>query len=203
MHTIPLGLYVPGNTVIHRLSPSFKFFFLIFYIFVSTIVVTDPLYAAGCVLFIAGLFVLARIPIRIAWSQLWPALPILIMLGIFQWWQRELSYALNLILIIFSALMVATLLTLTTTVEEMMDSFEKMLAPTARFNVPVETIVLAFSLTIRLIPLMLNTVNEVLDARKARGANFSIAAFGTPVIIRSIRRARAIGDALYARGAGD
>jgi len=95
------------------------------------------------------------------------------------------------------------LLTLTTTIEEMMDALERALRPTARLGVPVDTIVLTISLTIRLIPLMLNTINEVLDARKARGAAFSITAFGTPVIIRSIRRAHHIADALWARGAGD
>ena len=84
-----------------------------------------------------------------------------------------------------------------------MHSVEKMLLPFERFGLPVETITLAISLTLRLIPLQLATVNEVLDARKARGAGFSIVAFGTPVIIRSIRRARNIGDALLARGAGD
>ena len=59
------------------------------------------------------------------------------------------------------------------------------------------------SMTIRLIPLMLGTVNEVLDARKARGAGFSLCAFGTPIIVRSIRRARAMAEALQARGVGD
>ena len=104
---------------------------------------------------------------------------------------------------IFSAILIAFLLTLTSTVDEIMDSVETSLAPLGRFGFPVENVTLAMSLTIRLIPLMFATVGEVLDARKARGAGFSISAFGTPVLIRSIRRARAIGEALQARGFGD
>ena len=77
-------------------------------------------------------------------------------------------------------------------------------APTARLGVPVDTIVLTISLTIRLIPLMLNTINEVLDARKGSRRQFSITAFGTPGHPSGrFRRAHHIADALWARGAGD
>ena len=50
---------------------------------------------------------------------------------------------------------------------------------------------------------MLATANDVLDARRARGAGFSFAAFGVPLVIRAVRRARQIGEALMARGAVD
>ena len=114
-----------------------------------------------------------------------------------------MDYALAMFLSIFSAILVAFLLTLTSTVDDIMESVESSLAPLERFGFPVDTVTLAMSLTIRLIPLMFATVGEVLDARKARGAGFSFAAFGTPVLIRSIRRARSIGEALQARGVGD
>ena len=71
---------------------------------------------------------------------------------------------------VFAAMMAAFLLTLTSTVDEIMESLEESLQPLKRFGIPVENISLAMSLTIRLIPLMFETVYEVLDARKARGA---------------------------------
>ena len=203
IRNIPLGVYVPGNTIIHRSPPLLKFLVLIVFILVTGIVIKTPIPAVYCVIISAVLFVIARIPLKIAFGQLWPPLPILLFLGAFQWWQLGFSRTAAIVLVIFSSLMLAILLTLTTTVDAMMEAMEKALAPTARFGVPVEIIVLAFSLTIRLIPLTLGTVYEVLDARKARGATFSLAAFGTPVIIRSIKRARNIADALVARGAGD
>lgn len=184
IRNIPLGVYVPGNTIIHRSPPLLKFLVLIVFILVTGIVIKTPIPAVYCVIISAVLFVIARIPLKIAFGQLWPPLPILLFLGAFQWWQLGFSRAAAIVLVIFSSLMLAILLTLTTTVDAMMEAMEKALAPTARFGVPVEIIVLAFSLTIRLIPLTLGTVYEVLDARKARGATFSLAAFGTPVIIR-------------------
>lgn len=203
MNAIPLGVYVPGTSLIHRMPPGWKFVLLIGFILGSALLANSVLLALGTVLIPLLGYLIARIPGRIAWGQLWPPLPILAALGLFHWWQQGPELALTTVLVIFSAVMSATLLTLTTTIPELMDAVERALSPLRRFGVPVETISLAISLTIRLIPLQLATVREVLDARKARGATLSITAFGTPVLIRSLRRARAMGEALRARGVGD
>ena len=200
---IPLGVYVPGTTIIHRLNPSIKFVSLIVFIIASTIWAHTLTHAGICLAAPWLLLAVAKIPPKIVWGQLWPPLPFLLFLGAFNWWQQGWEKALVVTLVIMSSIGMAAVLTLTTTVAEMLEALEKALSPTARFGVPVESISLAISLTIRLIPLQFATVGEVLDARKARGADFSITAFGAPVMIRSIRRARVIGDALLARGVGD
>ncbi|MFV8394397.1 energy-coupling factor transporter transmembrane component T family protein [Corynebacterium hindlerae] len=203
MLAVPLGTYVPGTTVLHRIRPSWKLSFLVVFV-IGTSMLVDTVPGALVTLCVPLIgYVVARVPIRIAWQQLWPAAPVLLALFAFQWWQLGLTRATVIVLVIYAAIAAATLLTLTTQISEMMDSLERGLAPTRRFGVPVDTIVLAISLTIRLIPLQLATVSEVLDARKARGVDFSIQALGTPVLIRSIKRARNIGDALVARGVGD
>ena len=203
MRSIPLGVYVDSNSPVHRLPAIWKFPLLLAFIISGPLVARTPLVAVGLVILIVITYLIARIPARTAWNQWWPVLPVLLVLGVFQWWQRGLGLAVTTVAVILSAVMAAMLLTLTTRLEALMDAVEKMLRPWERFGLPVETITLAISLTIRLIPLQLATVTEVLDARKARGAGFSVVAFGTPVLIRSIRRARNIGDALLARGAGD
>lgn len=203
MRSIPLGVYVDSNSPVHRLPAIWKFPLLLVFIISGPLVARTPLVAVGLVILIIIIYLIARIPARTAWNQWWPVLPVLLVLGVFQWWQRGLGLAVTTVAVILSAVMAAMLLTLTTRLEALMDAVEKMLRPWERFGLPVETITLAISLTIRLIPLQLATVTEVLDARKARGAGFSVVAFGTPVLIRSIRRARNIGDALLARGAGD
>lgn len=203
MRHMPLGVYVDADSPIHRVPALWKFPLLIIFIIGGSIVATTPLVSGGLVLVVVLLYIIARIPFRTAWNQWWPVLPVLLVLGGFQWWQRGFPLAATTVLVILSAVMAAMLLTLTTRLEALMNAIERILAPFERVGLPVETITLAISLTIRLIPLQLATVNEVLDARKARGAGFSVVAFGTPVLIRSIRRARNIGDALLARGAGD
>lgn len=203
MRNIPLGVYVPGDTLVHRTPAGWKFVALLSYILATTIAVKTWPLALACLAVISLFYVLARIPARLAVQQTAPVLPVLLVLGAFQWWQRGWEFAAVTVVVLLSSVAAAALLTLTTTIAELMAAIENGLAPFARFGLPVETISLAISLTIRLIPLQLATVTEVLAARKARGAGFSIAAFGTPVMVRSIRRARLLAEALIARGVAD
>lgn len=203
MIAVPLGVYVPGDSVVHRMKAGHKFIVLLLFIIGQTLLV-HSVYAAVAALAMPTIgYLVARIPPKVAWTQLAPPLPILLSIFAFQWWQQGLASAATTVVGIYAAIAAATLLTLTTRVGAVMDALESGLQPLARFGVPVHTITLAISLTIRLIPLQLATIAEVLDARKARGAEFSLLALGAPVIIRSIRRAQYIGDALLARGAAD
>ena len=203
MRNIPLGVYLPGTTLIHRLPAGWKFLCLLAFILASTFLVKTPFVAATWLAVVVLGYVVARVPLRTALGQTLPVLPVLLVLGAFQWWQRGWEFALTTVLVLFASVAAAALLTLTTTVAELMGAIERGLAPFERVGLPVETISLAVSLTLRLIPLQLATVHEVLAARKARGAGFSVAAFGTPVLVRSIRRARLLAEALIARGAAD
>ena len=200
---IPLGFYVDADTTIHRIPAAVKFLTLIAFILVTSLAVKTVAWAALSLAIPLVLFPVAHIPLRVAVGQLAPPLYLLVALAAFQWWQKDLTSAAIMFLTVYAAVIAAVLLTLTTKVSEMMDSFDRALAPLGKLGVPVENITLAMSLTIRLLPLMLGTVLEVLDARKARGATASLTAFGTPVIIRSLRSARAMGEALHARGIGD
>lgn len=203
MRHIPLGVHLPGDTALHRLPAGVKFLALLTFILTSTFLVTDPLVATVWSAVVLAGYVVARVPVRVALGQILPVVPVLAVLGAFQWWQRGWEFALTTVLVLLASVAAAALLTLTTTIAELMAAIERGLSPFARFGLPVETISLAVSLTLRLIPLQLATVHEVLAARKARGAGFSIAAFGTPVLVRSIRRARLLAEALIARGAAD
>lgn len=200
---LPMGVYVPGSTPLHRLDPGIKFLGLISFILLVAFAADTLPRAAAALGTVALGYGLARIPPRTATGQVAPVLPVLLALGAFHWWQNDLASAVAMMTGLTASVAAAALLTLTTTIAELMDALERGLRPLARFGVPVETISLAISLTIRLIPLLLHTVHEVLQARKARGAGGSLLAFGTPVVIRSITRARALGEALMARGVGD
>lgn len=203
VRNIPFGVYVPGQSPVHRLPAGVKFLLLLLFILGSALLITTPTGALACLGGVALIYLLARIPPAVAVGQILPVLPVLLVLGAFQWWQRGPDLATTTVVVLLASVAAAALLTLTTTITELMDSLERGLAPLARFGVPVEQITLAISLTIRLIPVQLATVHEVLAARKARGTGFSVTAFGTPVLVRSIRRARALAEALLARGVGD
>ena len=201
--SLPLGVYVPGRTVIHRLPAGVKFLVLVVFILAVAVFAREPWQALAATALVATGLAVARIPARVALGQVLPVVPILILLGVFQWWQRGWELAVATVVGILATVAAAALLTLTTTITELMDAFDSGLRPFARFGLPVETITLAMAMTIRLIPLQAAAVHEVLEARKARGLGFSLAALGIPVVIRSVKRARDLGEALMARGVGD
>ncbi|MCT1450567.1 energy-coupling factor transporter transmembrane protein EcfT [Corynebacterium sp. p3-SID1194] len=198
-----MGVYVPGTTPVHRASPATKFAGLLLFIILITVLPTKPWHPLAAAGGVAVLYAVAKIPLRTALRQVLPILPFMAFIGAFLWWQNGLEKMLITVFGLIAALMAASLFTLTTTIEDLMEALETNMAPLERIGVPVDTVSLAIALTIRQIPVLLGTANESLDARKARGANLSLLAFGTPLVIRSVRYAQLMGEALMARGAVD
>lgn len=197
---LPLGVYIEGDSWLHRLNPSLKFVLLVAFIIFVTAWAAQPWQSMAALTFVLVLYAWAKVPTRVAVDQLVPLLPILVVLLAFLWWQNGAQGALTAVIGILATIAAANLLTLTTTVEALLDALDRALSPFGRVG---ELTSLTIALTIRLIPLILATANEVLEARKARGAGFSVTAFGIPLVIRSVRRAKMIGEALMARGAVD
>lgn len=197
---VPLGVYVPGNSVLHRAPAGVKIAWLIVFILLTMVLLHTVTLVSASLVFVTALFVIARIPARTAWNQIWPVLPLLLVLGAFQWWHNSFAFAYEVVGSILVGLLAAIVVTLTTRLEDTIDAVSKGLKPLDSVGIPSAKISLAISLTLRLLPLMLATVSEVLDARKARGAHFSIRAFGVPVLVRSLKRAEKMADALIARG---
>ena len=198
-----MGVYVPGTTPVHRASPATKFAGLLLFIILITVLPTKPWHPLAAAGGVAVLYAVAKIPLRTALRQVLPILPFMAFIGAFLWWQSGLEKMLITVFGLIAALLAASLFTLTTTIEDLMEALETNMAPLERIGVPVDTVSLAIALTIRQIPVLLGTANESLDARKARGANMSLLAFGTPLVIRSVRHAQLTGEALMARGAVD
>lgn len=199
----PASSYIPGDSVIHRIPAGTKTLLLIAFLLTTAILVRTLPWALATAAATIACYLLARLPWRRTVPHLLTPLPVLLILGALMWWRVGFTTAIVNFLVILSAVALAILLTLTTRVSEMMDALERALAPLERCGVPVQSVSLAMSLTMRLIPLQVQTVNEVLETRKARGSGTSILAFGVPVIVRSLLRARAIGEALMSRGVGD
>lgn len=202
-HLVPMGVYVPGRSLIHRAPTGPKLCMVLAIIAVTAVFGRSMFVAVGGITLVACLYAAAGIPFRIAARQLLAPIPIIVFVGAVTWWNDSLYVALCTSATLLSAIGVAILLTLTTTIEQMMDALEHGLTPLTRRGFPTEKILIAMSLTMRLIPLTALTVAEILEARRARGLGFSPSAFGVPLIVRSLLRAKAFGEALISRGVGD
>jgi biotin transport system permease protein len=203
---VPLGLYSPGTSPVHRAPVWLKVVVLAVFLIGTAVFVDTWGGGAACVVVVLAVALAARVPLRILARQLTGPVPILLFVGLLLWWRGTWQDALATVLVLLAAVSAALLLTLTTPVSALMDGFDRMLRPLGKVGVPVEEVSLALTLTLRLIPLQVQMVGEVLDARKARGsraAGLSLTAFGVPIVVRTIFRSRAVADALRARGAAD
>ncbi|RIJ70596.1 energy-coupling factor transporter transmembrane protein EcfT [Nakamurella silvestris] len=200
-----IGLYLPGRSLVHRMSAGAKLASLAVAL-ILLVLLDHPWQMGVAALVAAGLYVLARVPWRAALGQLRPLLWILIIVAglqlLFADWQKAVMV--TGVMLISAAL--AGLLTLTTPVPAILDLCQRMLRPLQRFGVNPDRVGLAMALTIRCIPLMAGIVKDVTEARKARGVTGwrgSIIALAAPAVVRALRAADALGEALIARGADD
>ncbi|MDY8109468.1 energy-coupling factor transporter transmembrane protein EcfT [Fulvimarina sp. 2208YS6-2-32] len=192
------GLYLAGTSPLHRAGAGQKLLALIGF---GTVLLSLPsvvLAAVGLAVALIG-YKVAGFPWRIAYRQIRAMLLFLAFLFAAQVWLVSLEAA-ALLALRFSALILsAGLVTLTTRTSDLVAALETALRPFERFGVHVEKVSLAISLTLRFIPLVAQVVEDVKEARAARGRERSMIALAVPVIIRLLKTADAIAEAIEAR----
>lgn len=143
-----------------------------------------------------------RVPLGLWLGQIAPILWILAVAvpvhAIFSGWESAATMALRII----TAVALAGLFTLTTPVADVLDAVGTILRPFRRW-IDADRVGLAIALAIRSIPLLGEIVQQVLEARRARGAERSLRAIAVPVIVRALQTADELGEALAARGVDD
>ena len=196
-----IGVFHPGTSLVHRAPALMKLGVLA--ALVTTVALLPSLAWLGAAsALVVVLFAVARVPFAVAWRQVVPILWVLAFTVpvqvIFGGWEAAAVMAVRLVL----AVALAALYTLTTPVSATLDAMQALLRPFRRW-IDADRVGLALALTIRCVPLLADLVREVLEARKARGAEGSVLALAVPVIVRALRTAEHLGEALTARGIDD
>ncbi|MGA1860029.1 energy-coupling factor transporter transmembrane protein EcfT [Azospirillum sp. 11R-A] len=196
-----LGLYLHRESVVHRLPAGAKLGGLLL---VTILVLALPgswgALAAG--LIGAAVLVAARLPARRVLAELRAPVLMLTLLFGFQallagggWEETAVAVAR------FAALiLLATLVTLTTRVMDMVDLFERLFGLLRPVGVNPAKMALMLALTIRFIPLLGEQVREVRMAQRARGVERNIAALFVPLLVKILTMADDLTAALEARG---
>ena len=197
-----IGLYHPGTSVLHRVPAGWKLLGMTLAV-IGVVLLTKPWQLGIAAVILIGGFALARIPARVAWAQLWPMRWFLLFIAVFQVIFTGPERAVMVCGTLLITVAAAALVTVTTRVTDLLDVSQRLLRPLHRFGVDPDRVGLVLALTIRCIPLMVEIVRDVSEARKARGAGFSLRAMAAPAVVRALRSADAMGDALIARGVDD
>ncbi|MFE9581097.1 energy-coupling factor transporter transmembrane component T family protein [Nocardia sp. NPDC006044] len=198
-----IGLYRPGDSLLHRMPAGAKLLLLIVSIVAATVFVRNPIEVGVVGVAVAGLFALARIPAKVALAQLRPMVWMLLIIAVFQVLITSPARAVVVCGVLLISVALAALVTLTTRVTDLLDTVTRALGPLRGFGVDPDRVGLLLALAIRCVPLLAGIVHEVAEARRARGLQWSMTALATPVLVRALRTADAMGDALAARGVDD
>lgn len=195
-----LGHYRPGASWLHRLPPGVKLVGLGAIIIVMTVLVDSPARLAVSAVAVVSAAVTARLSVWALIVQLrqvlWVVGVIFILQVVLTDWRRALVVCGVLLL----AVTLAAMVTLTTRTTAMLDAATRAMTPLARFGFPVRQVAVALALTIRSIPLVVEIIGKVDEARRARGLRITPRIVFVPVIVGALRAADDFNEAMIARG---
>ena len=194
-----LSLYVPGDSVVHRLPAGTKLLIL-FAASVALFAISGIPVHAGELVVVAGLFLVARLPWQETLHQLRPALIFLVPIFLFHVFITDWVLGLETVLRILVLLLLAVLVTLTTKLSDMIDVIERVTQPLRHVGVNPSKVGMMLSMVIRFIPLMVREAQEILEAQRARGLDRSAIALLVPLLIKTLKMADDLSDAIDARG---
>lgn len=221
---ITIGQYYQTESPIHRLDPRVKLIATFAYI-ISLFVVhswTGYLVAAVAV---AIVIAASHVPFGYIMRGMKAVMMILMVTVIFNlfltegrplvhFWKLTITYegvdfaskmAVRLIFLIIGS----SLMTLTTTPNQLTDALEDVLGPLKKIHVPVHEISMMMSIALRFIPILMEETDKIMKAQMARGADFesknlmkkiqSLVPLLVPLFISAFRRANDLAMAMEAR----
>ena len=193
------ALYVPGQSVLHRISAGWKLAGLcILGLLLFTTDWPPPLFVALA----ASVVVLLSTGVSIVQIRRQLTGPIVIIAllflatGLLSSWPMAIAASLRLAALILAGYAV----TLTTPISAFLDVIERLLAPLDRRGlVNAAHVALAVSLVFRFIPVIIDQARAIREAQAARGLERSIIALLIPLIVHVLKAADDIASAIDAR----
>lgn len=197
-----LGVYAPGTSPLHRLPAGLKLAAMVA-AGVGSVFLDRPWWVAAAIAVVLAGYLVARVPMRTALAQVRPLLWLALLIGLFHVLANGWRQAFVVVGVIAALVLLAALVTLTTRTSDLVEAVVRACRPIRRLGVDPERVGLMLALGIRSVPVVVGMAEEVRDAQRARGLTASPRAFAVPLIVRSLRHADALGEALVARGVDD
>jgi len=221
---ITLGQYYPQESVIHRLDPRVKLFGT--FLFIISLFINDNFigYIAS-VVFLATVIILSKVPFSFMVRGMKAIVLLLlfsVVLNLFMtegeelvsFWKLTITKE-GLYTAVFMALRLSfliigsSIMTLTTTPNNLTDGLEKSLGFLKAIRVPVHEISMMMSIALRFIPILMEETDKIMRAQMARGADFesknlikrikSLIPLLVPLFVSAFRRANDLAMAMEAR----
>ena len=222
---ITIGQYYPADSVIHRLDPRTKLVGTLLFLVSLFVFKSFGAYVVATI-FLAGTIHVSKVPLKYMLKGLKTIFILLLITVVFNMfltpgepllkvWKLTMTkegvlqaafMAIRLVYLILGA----SLMTLTTTPNQLTSGMEKGLRPLNRIHVPVHEVAMMMSIALRFIPILLDETDKIMKAQMARGADFengnllqkakSMVPLLVPLFISAFRRANDLAMAMEARG---
>lgn len=221
---ITLGQYFPGDTFIHRLDPRVKLICVVLYIialFCAKYFVTYGL----MLLFLVTAVVVSKVRLKSILNGLKPVFLIVIitaLLNLFytpgdplvKFWIFTITWqgirtAFFMVIRIIMLIIGTFLLTYTTSPIALTDGLESLLNPLKKIKLPIHELSMMMSIALRFIPTLIEETDKIMNAQKARGADFETGSLMkrakallpllVPLFISAFRRADELAVAMECR----
>lgn len=197
----PPGLFAPGDSLLHRWPAGAKLLALAALLTIL-VVLASPAVTGVLALVAAGAYALAGVGWRVALAQVWPLRWFALVLVVVQVWLAGVQQAAVTVGGLLVAVALAGLVTVTTRVTAMLTAFTRVLRPVRRWVDP-ERVALVLALGVRAVPVVAELAREVREAHAARGLPADPRTYAVPLVVRTLRHADTLGEALAARGLDD
>ena len=224
---ITLGQYFVSDSLVHRLDARAKISLLI-YVIVLIFITQNVISLFAVTLFTVLIMLLSGIPVKMYLKNIKVIIPIVIftaILNIFyansgvmlvEFWNikiysggllRALYMAVRVLLLILTS----SVLTYTTTPNDLTDAIERLLKPLKFIGLgnAVHTMSMMMTIALRFIPTLIEETDKIMNAQKARGADLesggliqkvkALLPILIPLLISSVRRAYELAEAMECR----
>lgn len=222
---ITFGQYFPLNSFVHRLDARTKII-LTFYLIVMSFVCKNFWSLGLLIIFALASFILSKLSFKLVIKSIKPLLPIILLTSLLQLWYNNngnvlfqykklvitdggvyttVFIALRIILL----LVISSLLTYTTSPTELTDAIEKLFSPLKLFKVDIHTFAMMMTIALRFIPTLIDEIDRIMSAQKARGADFesgniierikALFPIFIPLFVSAFKRAFELADAMSCR----
>ena len=222
---ITIGQYYPADSAIHKLDPRVKLFSTMIYIialFTFRGILAWGIITAALIAVVH----ISKVPFKFIVKGLKAIVVILIITAIFNllltpgdtvYWQygpfkltdTGIVNAVTMMIRLIYLIVGTSLMTLTTTPNQLTDGLETSLAPLNKLHVPVHAIAMMMSIALRFIPILIEETDKSMKAQMARGADFengniikrakAMVPILVPLFVSAFRRANELAMAMEAR----
>lgn len=224
LRDITLGQYYQTESMIHRMDPRVKLGGTILFI-ISLFFFKNYAGYVIAALFLGMVIRLSKVPFKFMVKGMKTIVMLMLITVVFNLFltpgiplltiwkltitQEGLKMAISMAIRLTLLIIGSSVMTLTTTPNNLTDGMEKMMGPLKVFKVPVHEVAMMMSIALRFIPILLEETDKIMKAQIARGADFesgnlfkrakAMVPLLVPLFISAFRRANDLAMAMEAR----